>query len=602
MSGIKNWWSSVSRFPSWGDDLRHFMEATIGATVNLAFAKAKRPAIVWDEATTTAFADPKKNVIGISAKMLSPNKAERLNPLASKEESMAATMGFMVHEIAHFLFTPPSLADLVESSIPFNALSRNIANLLEDIFIEKEIERYEKSFGWMIAAAWDYMFTDSEIKSRLAKWDGNSGGELDNILNVMIGWKHRLYDFEMRSDFEEELYDLCMEVSNMRNVEDRRKQITKVYNFLVNNSAKNSSENQESSSSEQGEGEEGSGEGSAPGKQENKNQGDSGKASSGDDKGGKEAGEKGEGELMKPVGKEEMTRLAPNMEKGTISNAPHAHDIARHSRAFEVDVVGNCQVVFKRVTPGSGKLSYDRKWLKFGELALDRGTARHVRGEPGFNGRLTHPSRFFDDGKVFSQQQVKAPNGFIGFGSPQTAILIDFSGSMTGYVNGTNIEKFAMACQVAAGMLDGFAKAGHRVSVYGHTTGSDCDVYVLKRFEESVELGHKNLVGASSVSKSGNTDHAAIEAVGSKFVMDGSPCRLFVISDGSPASMFYRNDNNGIEMTAASVTKLRKKGIEVYSFSIDEDAIAPNNIIYGKKSNFYCHSESVVRQFVSSLV
>lgn len=592
---VTQWWNSISYFPDWGSELRYFMEGTISATVGLLPENVK-PRVVWVDNLDTAYADQEKCVIGISSGILSENPKLRLNKLASREEAMGAIMGFMVHEVGHFMFSPPLISNLVKD-IPLDNHSASIANILEDIFIEKEICRFEPTFSWMILAAWDYMLTEREIAKRLAVWDGNKTQDIASITDVMICWKHRFVDFPPRSEFEAELYDMVMAVENMSKLEDRISQIAKVYNFLVEAANSVSQEKKEQQNGE-GKGEESNGQG-------------------GNDGEGQESGEnskgKSTGQSQSSEEKESDSATGNLAKRKTASGVGDAPDFSKipgtivRNNTFSVENVAKCQVRWMKpnTVSGTSKISYNKKWLGVGALAQDRGTARVVRGQAGYSGRLTHAARLNDDGKVFSKMYVSAPNGSIGFGAPQTIVLIDFSGSMASNVRGEHDKsKFDFALEVASGMLDGFTLANHRVAVYGHTTSSNtCDVFEIKSFSDTKDTGHKRLVGSKHyVAKQANADHAAIAAVGSRFVPDGTPRRLLVISDGMPASDFYRNNSDGINMTAQEVKKLRASGCEVFSFSIDSDAVVPNNEIYGKNFNFLCEDESVVRKFVSKIV
>ena len=80
-------------------------------------------------------------------------------------------------------------------------------------------------------------------------------------------------------------------------------------------------------------------------------------------------------------------------------------------------------------------MSDNKKWSILSRWVQDAGSVRTHRGQPGNYGRLTHPGRLYDDGKIFSKVERSAPSGRISEGgAPQTIFLLDFSGSMPGFI------------------------------------------------------------------------------------------------------------------------------------------------------------------------
>lgn len=583
MSGVqlRKWWSSVSYLPSWGDPLRSFMSGTIGMAAGL-IAGSRMPRITWKD-IDTAFANQDGNEIGLSAKMLSEKAEERPNPAVSKEDAVSAVLGMLAHELAHFRYSPAKLTDFLNTGVPSNMMATTVANIIEDVYIESAIVQLERTYDWMITAAWDYIFPDEDIAERLEKWDGTSLVELDSVLNVMAAWKRGNYLFEFRSEFEENLYNLVMSVKAMHDLQDRKNLIEKVYRLLMDARMEETGEDLEKMMKEQD-----------------------------------EAWEKLSDAIKKllaamflddnVVGTDgeliETFYVRPGIGRGDAKRTYDEHEY------IDFSMVGRIAVGWVKVDQSHGKkLQYPVKWRAFKKMAADRGTVRRVRGHAGMSGKLTHPANLHANGQIFSKAHTAAPNGRTGFeGAPQNIVLADLSGSMSGSVWGHDKQKVHEALEVTQGIMEGLVEGKQRVAVYGHTTDAigmgteNCIIYVAKEFRDTLDAGTNALYNMHKKgAQNNNADSFAIEAVGKKFVRDGSPMRLWVISDGQPACHLY-SGKDGNKMTKDAVDMLRKQGIEVYSFSIDPAAIRANNYIYGTANNFDAQDMDVMRKVMQRFV
>lgn len=590
ISRVRRWFSSVSYLPAWGEDLRRFMSGTIGLAAGLVFGH-QAPNIVWGE-VSSAYADRPKNQIVISADMLSSNETKRLRPEVSKDEAIAAVLGTLVHEIGHFVYSPDNLLGFLNAGVPDNLLATTIANIVEDVFIERAIVDREPTYDWMISASWDYFFPDSIIEKTLENWDGETFEDLGAVLNVMTSWKKGSYFFSPRTELEKTLYDMVRSVIGMYELQDRKDLIEKIYRFLLDERMKQTGEDIEKEMEEQ-------------------------EGGSGDGEGGSGSLEEAIKELLEQI--EKLGEMAETTE-GKLVEVAKVRTVYGESDAtaytsrynfIDFSVAGKMGVAWSKLNQSTGgRLNFPAKWLEFRKWAVDMGTVRRIRGHAGNTGKLTHPARLTDDGKIFSKARTSSPSGATGFeGSPQTILLVDLSGSMSGYIAGSRRkEKVHEACEVAQGAMEGLLGAKHRVAVYGHSTSNvgmnaeTCIIYVAKEFSDTQAAGTNGLYNMHlKGALSNNADSYAIEAVASKFKFDGSPMRIFVISDGEPACYLYRG-RDGDKETKAVVDGLRRKGIEVYSFSIDSEAISSNNFIYGKDHNFDAQNMDVVRQVLRRFV
>lgn len=575
-TNINNWFSSVKYFPDWGYRLRNLLSGTIGLCATSTFGR-DIPNIKW-EPISSGYADHDLNKIAIGMNMLSEDITKRPNKNASKEEAMTAVLGVVVHEFGHFLYSPKVLPDFMNPGMPKdNEIAFTIANVVEDLYIENEMVQRERFYGWMIAGAWHYFFDKEKCEERFAKWDGSSLDDLRVVLNVAIAWKNLDVVAPIRSELEQELHDMFFSVHGMHNLQDRKDLIEKIYRFLVEEQAAQG-KSQEEAEAKDGEGKKGEGE-------------------SGESKGNPTKEARGiDGEIF---------------ELGKVTSSSRSEDalaIWDRNRMQDFSVVSGMEVGWKYPQERSrSKVAFDRKWLKFAKWAIDAGTMRVRRGNAGNFGKLTHPSRILDDGKVFSKQIVASPNGATNLtGQPQTIILVDLSGSMANPVGrGLRQSKVHAALENLQGIVEGLLLAKHKVAAYGHTTDdvngtSDerCLIYILKEFADTLDTATKRISDIYAMgAQSNNADSFAIEAVAKKFKNDGSPRRLIVISDGAPASYLY-SGREGVRLTKAAVDRVRRSGVQVFSLSIDADAIAPCNEIYGSKFNFEAIDPAVIDKVI----
>ena len=549
---IRRWWHSIPFLPPWGDELRGLMTPSIGV---LAGTLPMVPKVVWSDEIDTAYADRERNKIVVSSKFFSAYPPSRPNQKADKELTVEAVLGAVVHEGMHFVYSPKTCPDLLNSGLPVNDVTCCIANVLEDMFIEYQAPSLDKNYGWMIGACWEYFFPSEGMEERLSElWDGVDTQNIEGIVNTMAQWKNQNFDFTPRTTFEADLFELCYSIRGMTLLQDRKDLIEKIIRLLINE------EELEKQNQEQEGGEGGEGEGT-------------------------------EGEETTFDVKGEKVTIVPHAGNGRRKDVIFSETSPKFEDAGVDEKYG---FVVSIVKPSSEKFVVKdmKKWDKLAAWQNDVGSVRTHRGVPGHYGRLTHPARFIDDGKIFSKTEKSSPSGRVAEGgAPQTIILDDFSGSMRGGVNGIWESKFESSLHVVGGAASALVKAKHRVAVFGHSTddigGREvCEIHRMKAFGESMDVLLRSLSTVNSTGPlANNADATAIEVVAKNFKFDGSRMILFVVSDGSPACVMYRG-RPGIDATKKVVDNLRKNGIEVYSLCIDPLAMDANNEIYGSRNNF----------------
>lgn len=545
---IRRWWQSIRTLPSWGSRLQALMTPTIGI---LAGTLPVVPTLQWSADEETAYADRKRNRIVVGTKVLALNSMDRLNPAATKEEAVEAILGFVVHEGMHFYYSPDDCVALLNAGIPVSSITCTVANVIEDLFIEHKAPTHDANYGWMISAAWEYLWPEESIEGMIAEtWDGVNTEDVEAIIKTMIIWKNQNHIFSFRSEFERNLYELCTSVFKMNNVQERKDLIEKIIRLLISEEKLEEMENKEQNGEGEGEGEE-------------------------------------KGEVFNSKG-EVVIAKAGAAERGEVISR------AREVKFIDAGAAQDVPYIIIPVKEHAQKIvvSDNKKWSILSRWVQDAGSVRTHRGQPGNYGRLTHPGRLYDDGKIFSKVERSAPSGRIAEGgTPQTIFLLDFSGSMRVHVARTHETKYNATLQVAAGACSALIRSKHRLSVYGHSTEWVDDkeravVYRIKAANETEDAMLRRLrTLQEKCTLYNNADATAIEAVAQTFKFDGSPMRLFVVSDGQPACDTY-SGYTGIQITKSVVDGLRAKGIEVYSLSIDAVAIDSNNEIYGEKNNF----------------
>jgi len=596
---VGKWWSSIPEYqlPNWGAGMIHFMTPVVALFADML---PKGVQCSWSAQIDSAYADRDANRLVVSSKILSQNEEERPNKAANRHEAMAAVLGVQIHEIFHFLYSPASIPDLMPVGVKSDKIYGSIANILEDVYIENKIMSEKPDLAWMLTEGeWPYFFS-AEVGSQFhSEWNGLKPETIEDIAAALTSICHTWrYASEIPShgEYEDGLRNLFMSVIGMTSLDDRRNLIAEIARYLnvpnIKASKSESQKNQgEQKQSEQKQGEKGEGTGENNGQEDDS-------ASEGEQPGDSEEG--GEGQAVAFSEANGGALLPKSIEPGEQINS-------EKRKIVDLDNAGNVPIVASVEESGADNINIPliRTWDKLAELQKDVATARRIPGPAGYNGRLTSPERMFSDGRMFSNSVLESADGGVFAYRPfDIVLLIDRSGSM---MSG---GKFTKALVMAANMARTLTGAGVNVMVATHNTDNyqvfeeKCDIIVLKGFKDSYENSLPRIKTMLRKGPSGaNADADAVTYMAKQFPSASSGRRslMIVISDGQPACVTY-SGQPGIQLTKLAVDDIRKKGIEVYSISVDRAAVAPNDAIYGPQFNISNDDPNVAALLLKKLV
>ena len=492
----------------------------------------------------------------------------------------------IIHESAHFQLSPGTIKGF---QIPGRKMTSNIAtiaNTVEDLYIEKYVERNIPAFTKLLYRLNDMIFSDTDIEERRAAVSGERPStikEASLFLHYAITFKRHNYVFMPRTDFERTVYEMYTSVFGMDDVEMRKALVYEIYDFIFDLEAQEQDTEPEESDEE--------GEGGIGGK--------------GDGEGDEEIsgnfvmssfGKGGTPIAFAPIKKYQQNEEVDNGETVPL---------------YRVAVTEHKDIFVERLRAEGNEASVRFTEMDFGPLTKvenARGSVRSVVGAPSYSGkRLTHLHRAGGDGKIFGD--IKLDGHRAGRGAPEIVFLLDFSGSMRGTMatGGARTMKIEFALSVAVAINNALSRTKTKFSILGHTTVYRGEKYglrivELKSMNEIVSDGEiKSRCNKihNSIQYAGNADGAALIYSAKEFSNSLGDKVLFIISDGQPAEDFtgYYVENGiresdlvdsyrGIMQNVSTVAGfLRSKGIKLFSASIDSAAVEPCNTIYGKENN-----------------
>lgn len=644
---LKRWYGSTIRIPTYKQwyftefvasglgIVRSIVEEAIGKEINIQFKNID-----------TAAADQENATIYISQKFLEGNLPGGREPVDS-DTAISTIMGMIVHESAHFAYSPATLtpwADYIRerTSHKFNDMvSRILGNVIEDIFIEAEIDRRIPNLTWMMNVANSVMFTDEDIRKRFENAEPVTEPPLllegvAKVVDFLILAKTRS-SVETSNKWLKDMFLLVRTATVAFEVEQRLELAFQVYEELMQNvwempklclgKGKGEGEDGESVGLE-GEGDGPEGEVSDSEGKSSGGKGEAGSEASPLTDRAKEADEKRAERKLREVDKDakgvnadhEGGDLKKTGRFGGTSTSHKVEDLMERMKGSKVDMVepdrtlGDIKdatrlFIEKPLAMASSSVSMDPRYSRLAEVARQRATSNKPYGMDTRRGHsIRKLYRIGTDQKIFAD-----PLQTHNYKPMQVLILIDCSGSMTeGYdgwkngkmdLSGSRIEK---AVQAALGAAYGLSEGRCEVAVYGHTAdslgGNEVIIYRAKTFNESLApLGHRLQSLLEGLDLRQNRDGFAITHVAKKFTAVNKRRLMIVISDGEPAAPGY-SGGDADNHTQKSVEKVRQQGIDVLSISITDSANLVNNKIYGKEWNIFNEDPGVIDEVIRTMV
>lgn len=528
---------------------------------------------LMDEGTAAANRD--ENVIHINRLFFTgciPDRKTRHD----SDTTTTAILGIIVHEAGHFAWSPKTLEPFVQyvkenTRCAFYPMAAGIlANIVEDIYIEAEIDRVVPNLSWTLETVNGIFFPDSVAKDRLREVERvfaapNKVKLVGDVLNAVLLAKTR--ETIHSTPYITNLFNQALGAKEMPKIADRYALTLSLYDQIMLN-LKDESESEESLS-----GVKASAEGVNAPHEESKKEPTS-------------LGSVGR-ELEQVI--ERLDEARVGLEKAGVIDY----------RGEELSIL----VIEEPLKPSEEPLPMDERYLKLAEVARQHAVVNRPYGldkKRGTHVRKLH--RIATDSKIFAE-----PVSMNSYKPMQVAILVDCSGSMERSGAKRSNSRIQEATVAALGAAYGLVQARCDVAVYGHTAdyvtkGNDVQIFRAKGFQEPINgLAEKMMTMNNGIMHYENRDGLAVAYVAKKLADSRRKRLLIVISDGQPSATSYRG-RAASEHTKGEVEKARQKGIDVMSISITEEANEVNNEIYGKDRNLFNADPNIIEDVVRKLM
>ncbi len=597
MSGrmtIQKWYNSSVAIPGrTSSHYNSFLASCIGIVNSIVEDNIGKRIQVRFVNGGTASADVKEKVLRINYEFVK-GTFDPSSPPVDNHTTIAAILGIITHEAGHFAWTKEGLLPYVEhiqknTSFEFNRdVAATLGNVIEDVYIEAEIDRVVPSLTWTLDTINDLMFDDSSVARTLIDAKPYLGApqnlvQVGKLLNLLILAKTQKY-LEL-NPFQQKLFDLVSSATELFRQKERSELALEVYEQLM------AEVNGESPECEYESGAEQSGEEVVA-----------------------EAKENSKGFTASHDESEPVVRDTPStMETLRINNILGETDDAQvTSQAVSNADTGRAApttiFIEKRIPLGEQHLEMDERYAKLAEIGRQRATVNRPYGEDRQRGtNIRKLYRIATDNKIFAQ-----PLAIRSYKPMQVIVLVDCSGSMEATV-GEGTRKMAaptrvhLALKAALGAAYGLANARCDVAVYGHTAeylgGTEVVIYKAKDFSDSLDNLSARLSRIEESEKLWqNRDGYAIGYVAKKFTDKRKRRLLIVISDGAPEAGYGYEGYTSQQHTQQVVEEVRRTGVEVLSISITESANYANEEIYGHKWNVANEDVNVIEDVIRKLI
>lgn len=286
---LKRWYGNSVRIPDYNNKayipfvancvgiVNNLVERTTGKRIRVAMMKGG-----------TASADQSNMLIKINEQFVIGYFKGYKEPRLDVDKTISAILGIIVHEAAHFAYSPKDLTMFGEYVKEHTArkyidnLAMSVGNVVEDLFIEAEVGRTLPNLFWMLESATRVLLTDAEIakRTKLVKHVTQAPAKLEEVVDVfnwLVLTKVPSYT-PQQSTYLMFLFDMLREAQVAYDLQQRFEITLAVYDALMENFGKekknvappqaqveqtaDDDEAQDAEEAEEGVGEEESGEGS----------------------------------------------------------------------------------------------------------------------------------------------------------------------------------------------------------------------------------------------------------------------------------------------------------------------------------------------------
>lgn len=590
---LSRWYGTSLRIPKY-ENIRFgsFVASCIGIVTSIFKKESGKQVRVRFTKAGTASADTNNLIININAKYLVGEVPEVKRKGLPSDEAISMVLGILVHESAHFAYSPKTLlvvSDHIRSKAkaPFiQEVAMVVGNIVEDIFIEAQVERDVPSLHWMLNCSNEILFSDKDAKERIEKaadiTDAPEEKErVSDVLNLLILAKVNEALVGL-SPYLQALFTQSRSATEMVSLDDRFNLCVSIYDEVMRNippSVAQQCQKDKELMDELKKMLEGLSNRFEKLNREGKEQ------------------DKRKEELSTTVASvgNIVDQALEYLDDGIVSTVPD-HDEHEDKLVMYIE---------KPLMAGRAEIEIDKRYMDLAEVARQRSTVNRPYGENRTSGhKIRNLWRINTDQKIFSE-----PITMREFKPMQVVILVDTSGSMNGadVRSGMKVKSRVLAAAEAAlGAAYGLTEGRCEVAVYAHTADTtpmrECLIFRAKGFNEGMgdlSLRLNDLVYARP--HANNKDGYAIAYVGQRFQSASKRKLLIVISDGQPSGYDYGGEPARVH-SRDEVNRLRARGIDVLSISITEEARDANDFIYGKQNNVYNQDPNIIHKVVESLI
>lgn len=611
-------------------NLLRFIER-MAFVINLANKNAK---IEFTHENTMPHCDGKTAIIPVS--FTHPEFWEMVfgvNPNDSTAYTIAGTLGVLLHEINHTIYTDNTNLDACIKSVVdgksqayYNFASR-VLNVVEDIYID-EASRYAPHTKQLSR------FTD-ETRAVTNKLNVDQIAAIEQphfqklaALSPIMSVDVLENPTELEQFLSTEIIDLAIQSMEIDNHNDRILHAVKITDLILEDISDEELEN----SMKGGDSEEieieisfgdDDGENESESESESEGQGKPNKIKIKMGKGGttndfQKLDEKTQEKIQDFFDKygEEIKALAKELTEAVAQKLSQINSIK--DEKFEtiepkVPRLAGCGQTNDKVTlyKPNGKFTnwyVDKEWLQFAKRITNSRSFKMKNPGLSYNGYEfdidSYPNAKAGEEKVFVdalRTKVKMP--------PQIVIRVDGSGSTNSRHDGKTLRQIEL--QAVSGMMESMVVANVPFFAFMDTTGNrDNDLAIIKlgcnllpsdfdlgnRYVKNIRDYKTRCENMDSAISSGNNDGYALE-YGSMFAtLKDRPKVMISVSDGAPSES--RGNLNPDEYLVSVVKGLRKIGWKVYSISLVAGVVKHNDKLYGKDYNFDA-SRDIVGAMVS---